>query len=132
MSHTAHEMARAVLEGCAFALRDITDRFAAMGLGHDEIRVVGGGATSGLWMQIKADVTGRPVRGVLPKQATARGAALLAAVAAGMFADLDEAVARTVQVADEPYVADPANASVYADAYGRYRALYDGVEGALA
>jgi len=132
MSHTAHDMARAVLEGCAYALRDITDRFAKLGLGHDEIRVVGGGGASKLWMQIKADATNRPVRSVAAKQATALGAALLAGVSAEIFSDLQEAVDRTVEVADEPYVADPRNRSIYDDGYGRYRALFDGVEGALA
>jgi xylulokinase len=83
MSHASHSMARAVLEGCAFALRDIVERFAALGLGRDEIRVVGGGAASDTWMQIKADVTGRPVHRVLVKEATALGAALLAGVATG-------------------------------------------------
>jgi xylulokinase len=130
MPHTSATMARAVLEGCAFALRDVADRFAALGLGHDEIRVVGGGAVSETWMQIKADVTGRPVRRVLVPEATAHGAALLAGVAAGVFLDLTDAVRRTVTVAEEPYVADPLRASLYAEAYGRYRALYDGVEGA--
>jgi xylulokinase len=132
MSHTSSSMARAVLEGCAFALRDITDRFAALGLGGDEIRVIGGGSVSELWMQIKADVTGRPMRRVLVAQATAVGAALLAGVAAGTFKDLTDAVNRTVKLADEPHVPEPFNVALYEDAYGRYRALFDGVEGAMA
>jgi xylulokinase len=125
-------MARAVLEGCAYALRDITDRFAALGLGDDEIRVVGGGSASELWMQIKADVTGRPVRRVLGKDATAVGAALLAGVAAKTFVDLRDAVDRTVTLADDPFLPGTDRASIYDDAYGRYRALFDGVEGALS
>jgi xylulokinase len=132
MPHTSHTLARAVLEGCAFALRDITDRFATLGLGGDEIRVVGGGAASETWMQIKADVTGRPVRRVLVKEATALGAALLAGVAAGTFTGLAEGVSRTVAVADEPFLADPSTRALYDAAYGRYRALYDAVEGTLA
>ncbi|MFI5035594.1 MAG: FGGY-family carbohydrate kinase [Acidimicrobiales bacterium] len=131
MSHTSHTLARAVLEGCAFALRDITDRFAALGLGHDEIRVVGGGAASDTWMQIKADVTGRPVRRVLVNEATALGAALLAGVTRGTFTDLVAAADRTVAVAPEPFLADPNIAPMYDEAYRHYRALYDGVEGAL-
>ena len=98
-----------------------------------EIRVVGGGARSREWLQVKADVTGRPVRAVQVEEATALGAALLAAVACGTFADLDQAVKACVVTADEPIRprAEPRRA-VYADAYGRYRALFDGVEGALA
>lgn len=131
MTHTSHSLARAVLEGCAFALRDVVDRFAAMGLGHEEIRVVGGGAQSDTWMQIKADVTGRPVRRVLVKEATALGAALLASVTVGIFADLNDAVGRTVTMAEEPFTPDPENLAAYDEAYGRYRLLYDAVEEAL-
>lgn len=132
MPHTSAHMARAVLEGCAFALRDITDRFSALGLGRDEIRVVGGGATSDAWMQIKADVTGRAVHRVLVKEATALGAALLAGVSAGTFKNLDNAVERSVTLADEPFVAIPKNAELYDESYGRYRALYDALEGGFA
>lgn len=132
MASTRASMARAVIEGCCFALRDITDRFAALGLDTTEIRVVGGGARSREWLQVKADVTGRPVRAVQVEEATALGAALLAAVACGTFADLDEAVKTCVVTAAQPIEPRPETAEVYADAYGRYRALFDGVEGALA
>ena len=132
MSHASHTMARAVLEGCAFALRDVIERFGQLGLGRGEVRVVGGGAASDVWMQIKADVTGRPVHRVMVSEATALGAALLAGVAAGTFTDVREAVDRSVTLADEPFAPDPANRSRYDEDYGRYRRLYDAVEGAIA
>jgi xylulokinase len=131
LNHDAAHLARAVLEGCAYALRDIVDRFDALGLAGDEIRVVGGGARSPLWLQIRADVTGRPLRPVRGEHATSAGAAMLAGVAAGFFADLSEAVAQTVSVANTAVEPRPQNAGVYAEAYGAYRALFDGVEGAL-
>jgi xylulokinase len=131
MPHTSKTMARAVLEGCAYALRDVVECFDSLGLGRDEIRVVGGGAASDTWMQIKADVTGRPVYRVLVKQATALGAAMLAGVAAGIFSDVTDAVNRTVTVADEPFVPNPANRSNYDEAYHRYRDHYFAVEGTL-
>ncbi len=109
LHHDRGHLARAILEGCAFALRDIVDRFEAMGLGGDELRVVGGGARSALWLQIKADVTGHPVRAVQGDHATSAGAAMLAGVAAGLFADLDEAAAQTVRLADEPVLSTAGN-----------------------
>jgi xylulokinase len=130
MNHDGHHLARAVLEGCAFALRDIVDRLAALGLGG-EVRVVGGGARSPLWLQIKADVLGRPVRPVLAAEATALGAAILAGAAAGTFTDLDDAVARAVQLAPTTVDPDPALRERYDEAYARYQGLFDAVEGAL-
>ena len=132
MNHGGEHLARAVLEGCTYALRDIVDRFGALGIGGDEIRVVGGGARSPLWLQIKADVTGFPVRPGEGDAATSAGAAMLAGVAAGNFADLEAAAEATVRLADEPVLPDPATADLYADAYGRYRRLFDATEQALA
>jgi xylulokinase len=132
LHHDRTHLSRAILEGCAFALRDIVDRFAAMGLGDDELRVVGGGARSPLWLQIKADVTGRPLRAVQGDHATSAGAAMLAGVAAGCFADLDDAAAQIVRLADEPVAPRAATAEIYDEAYHAYRRLFDGVERALS
>jgi xylulokinase len=132
MNHGPGELARAVLEGCTFALRDVLGRMDALGLSGEEIRVVGGGARSDLWLQIKADVTGRTVQPVLCAEPTAAGAAILAGLAAGSFADAADAVARTVRLAPRSYRPDPGTREVYAERYAQYRALYDGAEGALA
>jgi xylulokinase len=132
LHHNRTHLSRAVLEGCAFALRDIVDRFDAMGLGGEELRVVGGGARSALWLQIKADVTGHPMRAVKGGNATSAGAAMLAGVAAGYFADLDDAASRVVRLADEPVRPSAQTEEIYEEAYRAYRRLFDGVEQALA
>ena len=128
LNHGRADLYRAVLEGCTFALRDIVDRLDEMGLGADEIRVVGGGARSRLWLQMKADVTGRTVRVLTTDESTALGAAMLAGVGAGTFADLDEAVDRLATLGPVAYEPDPTTTTAYADAYGRYRELFDAVE----
>ena len=132
LNHDRGHLARAILEGCAFALRDIVDRFEAMGLGGDELRVVGGGARSALWLQIKADVTRHPVRAVQGDHATSAGAAMLAGVAAGLFSDLNQAALHTVRLADEAIHPQRQTAEVYEEAYRDYRRLFDGVEHALS
>jgi xylulokinase len=131
MNHTDEHLARAVLEGCAYALRDIVERLDQLGLGGEEVRVVGGGARSPLWLQIKADVLGRPVRPVPTEEPTALGAAMLAAVAGGRFADFDEAVARVAGLAADQIEPRPGCAEVYAEGHAAYRRLFDGIEGSL-
>jgi xylulokinase len=128
LNHGRAQLFRALLEGCSFALRDIVDRLDAMGLGADEIRVVGGGARSPLWLQMKADVTGRRVRVLTIDESTALGAAMLAGVGAGTFRDLDEAVAALTTLEPVGYDPDHRTSRAYADAYGRYRDLFDAVE----
>ena len=128
MAHGLGHLARAVFEGCTFGLRDIVDRFAELGLGDGEIRVVGGGSKSDFLLQMKADVTGKPVRRVVHPEATALGATMIAAVAAGTFGSLDAAADALVRLEDVVHEPDPAVAGAYDDAYGTYRALYDAVE----
>jgi xylulokinase len=121
-------LARAVIEGCSFALRDIVDRLETLGVDASELRVVGGGARSDLWLQIKADVTGRPVRRILGDCATSCGAAILAGVGAGVFEDLEHGVSRAVELDAEPIVPIGAHAETYEQLYGEYRGLFDTVE----
>jgi xylulokinase len=128
LNHGRAHMGRALLEGCTFALRDLVDRLAELGLGGEELRVVGGGARSPLWLQMKADVTGRPVRVLQAREATALGAVQLAAVGAGLFRDLDEAVEALTRLEPLAFEPDPATRDAYDDAYGRYRRLFDAVE----
>jgi len=131
MNHGDTHLCRAVLEGCAYALRDVVERLDALGLAGDEIRVVGGGARSPLWLQIKADVLNRAVRPVLAEEPTALGAAMLAGVASGSFTDFDDAVERGVTTAPDPILPDPERAARYEEGYAAYRRLYDGIEGSI-
>ena len=124
MDHGRAEWCRAVLEGCAFALRDVVDRMAEMGLLTGDVRVTGGGARSQLWMRIKADTLGRAMRPVLG-EGTATGAACLAAVTAGWYPDLVAATDDLVELG-EPVEASPSEA--LNDAYRRYRGVFDALE----
>ena len=128
LHHDRRHLYRALLEGCTFALRDVVDQLDAIGLGAEELRVVGGGARSPMWLQMKADVTGRPVRTLACDEATAMGAAMLAMVGGGLIPDLDAAVDQVVAVRAERYEPDPTTRSAYDDAYGRYRTLFDAIE----
>lgn len=127
MDHGTADLCRAVVEGCTFALRDNVDRIAELGLPVDQIHVTGGGAASDLWLQMKADVTGVPVYRVMGEGA-AIGAACLAAVAAGWFPDTESASDSLVEVQPDPFEPNSAAASVYGEAYRRYRDLFDALE----
>ena len=128
LGHGRGHLGRAVLEGCTFGLRDLVERLAELGLDSDEIRVVGGGARSATWLRMKADATGRTVRILDVPEATALGAAHLAATAAGIFTDLDEAIERSTVLDPTPYEPDPTVRAAYDDAYGTYRRVFDALE----
>jgi xylulokinase len=128
VSHDRRHLSRAAVEGCVCALRDITTRLQAMGLPGAEIRVVGGGARSPLWLQVKADMCRLPVRPVLGPEPTALGAAMLAAVGAGLYPDAGAAARHMVMLGDQVYEPDQERSARYDDAYHRYRQLFDAVE----
>jgi len=123
-AHGAAHMARALLEGLAFAMRDVVERLASLGVRTDEVMLLGGGARSSLWAQIRADLLQRPVLLSNLADSSPLGAGLLAAVAAGGFASLDEAAAA---IAPETRRVEPnvAARTAYDDAYGRYRRLFE-------
>jgi sugar (pentulose or hexulose) kinase len=79
-------MARAIMEGVCFENRRALDLLVPPGEGT-VLRCTGGGSHSSLWNQIRADIYERPVRSLGPAEGGLQGAALLAAVGAGWYAD---------------------------------------------
>jgi xylulokinase len=94
------------------------------GLEVRRLTIVGGGAKGPLWRQIKADVTGLPVRVPESVETTATGAAILAAVGAGVHATVADAVKSFVSFRPEEHDPDPAARDAYDEAYARYREVY--------
>jgi xylulokinase len=96
LAHSRAHMTRAVLEGVCFALRDSVEILRELGLAPAYVLVTGGGAQSPFIRQLQADVFGLPVTTVNREEGGAYGAALLAAVGAGAFPDLETAAQRTL------------------------------------
>jgi xylulokinase len=121
--HDRGALWRAMLEGVAYGLRDSLELLRALGVQPEVGRVSGGGARSELWLRIVSAVLGLPLERTVSEEGSAFGAALLAGVRAGVFADAGDAVARCVRVRDrlEP---DPGWAAAYEHGYARYRSLY--------
>jgi xylulokinase len=124
--HAGHDrgaLARAVLEGVAYGLRDSLELLRELGVKPESGRASGGGARSDLWLRIVASVLRLPLERTAVEEGSAYGAALLGGVVGGPFTDVHDAVARCVRVREriEP---DGDWAEVYDRGYQRYRALY--------
>ena len=122
--HGMAHMTRAVLEGVAFGLRDSFELIKSAGLSSiDQVRVSGGGARSPLWRQILADVFDAELVTVNTTEGAAYGAALLAGVGVGAWADVDSACQANVRQTGSTL---PARGQVetYEKVYGLYRRLY--------
>jgi len=124
LRHGRGHMTRAVLEGVAFSMRDCFGLLGEAGLGAiGEVRVAGGGAKSPLWRKICASVLGVDLVTVNSTEGGAFGAALLAGVAAGAWADVAAACSATIAITgrDTPQSAWRAT---YDRLYPEYRGLY--------
>jgi xylulokinase len=124
LSHGREHLTRALLEGSAFGLRDILEAMRNAGLEARRLTIVGGGAKGPLWRQIKADVTGLPVRVPESVETTATGAAILAAVASGVHGSVAGAVASIVRFRPDEHQPEPEAREAYDEAYRRYRDVY--------
>jgi xylulokinase len=123
VGHTRAHLARSVMEGVAFGLRDGLDLMVGAGMpAPTRIRASGGGTASPVWRQILADVLDAEIATVGTTEGAAYGAAVLAAVGRGWFNSVDAAaaawVATTVVASPGPDVAQ------YRDRHAAYRELY--------
>lgn len=126
MSHTRGHLVRSVLEGVAYSLRESLDIIRDLRVPVKQIRASGGGGKSPLWRQIQADVFGQDVVTINAEQGPGYGVALLAAVGAGAFKDIEEACAATIRVVQETKYEKKA-----AKAYNRGFEVYQGLYPAL-
>jgi xylulokinase len=126
-SHGPGHLARAVLEGNAFGLKDVVMALQAMDVATDRLRLLGGGARSDLWTQIRADVTGLPAERARLSDASAVGAAMLGGVAAGILRDLASA-AGLLSAAGSTIEPDTRRHRLYGDAHARYRRLFESLK----
>lgn len=127
MVHGRAEMARAVLEGVAFNLRTILETLTCQGAPIEAIRLIGGGARSGVWRQILADVLDHPLlRTELSVEATSLGAAVAGGVAVGLYEGYD-VVENLVQVAPGE-LPDLDRAARYGELYEVFAQTYQVLE----
>lgn len=122
--HTRAHLARAVMEGVAFALRQTLE--ISLGLSSvpvSQVIAAGGGAESVVWRQIMADVLGLPLQKTAQAEQTCVGTAVLAGIGTGAYADFDEGVRSTARFegVTEP---NPALAAFYNDTYAQFCGLY--------
>ena len=118
------DLVRAVLEGVAFNIRDSVDLMDRYWGKAVEVRFGGGGSRSALWAQILADVLGRRVRPLHIPEASALGAAILAAAGIGWF-DTTVRASRAMVRVSEAVTGDPERHETYERLYPIYRAAYE-------
>ena len=116
------EILKGLVEGMTFYIREIFETLPGAGIQVRDFRVVGGGSNSDAWIQISADILGRPF--VRPKinEAGALGAAILAGVGSGVCSSLETGVDTMVHL-DRAFVPDPKKQILYTERFAKYQRL---------
>ena len=126
-AHDRACMARAYLEGITLDMYELILAVQNSGTPVEEVRILGGPTKSELWNQIQADVYGIPVRTLEVTDATLLGAAILAAVGAGLFSSIKEGADKMVQM-KKLYEPNDKNHQMYKDLYELYVKIYESLD----
>ncbi|MDX2161010.1 MAG: xylulokinase [bacterium] len=126
LRHGLPHMIRAVMEGVAFGMRDQLELLRAVGLNPVEAVVSGGAANSGVWRQVLTDIMGIPLYTINTTEGAAFGAAILAAVGAGAYADVPTACAAMVRRV-ETSTPDAENSAQYEQLYQVFQQAYPAI-----
>lgn len=122
---TRKEMNRAVMEGCGYGLRQLSEIAERVtGREINEFTSIGGGAKSETWAQIKADITGKDIKILDMNDMAPIGAALLAGVGAGIFKDVYEAADKVEKKVYKVIRSSRAHDDIYNKRYQVYIQLY--------
>jgi xylulokinase len=123
LRHSKAHMARAVMEGATYAMRDTLEIIKSMHIPVKQIRVSGGGARSAFWRQLQADIYGQPVVTINASEGPAYGVALLAAAGTGAYKNVVEACHATISVVTKT-AAKSSSVKTYNAGYPVYQQLY--------
>lgn len=123
LSTTRGEIVKAVLEGVTYEMALNASVLGECGAEIASFRAIGGGAKSPVWMQLKADLLGKPVHAMRVSEAVCLGAAILAGTATGRYTSARDAALKLSRV-ERTYRPDSRKSAVYADRFARYRELY--------
>ena len=123
LKHGPAHLFRAIMEGVVYGTQVILQRMESGGVSIDEIIACGGATQSDLWMQIHADVTGKPISIPSEQQAVSLGSAIAAAVGTGIYPDLPTAASAMVSIA-RVIQPNPDHTPRYREYVRQYEATY--------
>lgn len=121
--HTKEHLARAVIEGISFSLKDCYDILTTMGITVNSMMLTGGGAKSELWQHMLADMFNCTIQTLEQQEGAARGAAILAGVGAKIFSTVEDTCKKYIKKGSE-YTPNYNNHTMYQKYYVLYKKLY--------
>jgi xylulokinase len=120
---TRNEMIRSVIEGITFALRDQIQIMRSLDVKINQVRSSGGGARSGFWRKLQADMYNAPVVTINTSEGAALGVAILAAVGTGEFSSVPQACQSIIRTVSK-VKPEKSLVKLYSDHHAVFQKLY--------
>ena len=117
------DILKGIVEGVSYYLKEAAEALPALGISTSEYRATGGGAKSDTWLQLLADIMGKPVGRPAETEATALGAAMLAGIGHGWLASGIEGVERMVRI-ERTFEPSMRRHRLYQARYEKYKELW--------
>ncbi len=131
LEHTDADIYKALMEGVTYEIMTNIEHLESFGIRPEKLYATGGGASSDVWLQMKADILNRPVTALLAKEAGACGACMMTGVAIGIYKDLYEA--KSVFVKEKKtFVPNYDKTEKYQKYYRAYKKIFDAVRPIIA
>ena len=126
LEHTGADIYKALMEGVTYEIMINIDRIQNCGIVPEKLYATGGGATSEVWLQIKADVLNRPITALLAKEVGTCGTCMMTGVAIGLYKDLNEAKTYFVKES-KTFMPNAEKVEAYKKYYEAYKKVYNAV-----
>ena len=117
-------IARAIMEGVVFALKECMDTCSGLGLAPGTLIASGGGARSRVWVQMLADIFNREIYTTNTSEHACIGAAIAAGKGCGLYSSIEEGCRTVVKLMDHPAVPSDENVKIYGDCFSLYKEIY--------
>ena len=128
MKHDKYDLARSVIEGVTFALKDSFVLFKSLGININSIKITGGGAKSKTWCQLISDILNVEVKTITIDEGPAFGAAILAMVGCQEYESVEAACKAIIQT-NATYEPNLNRVEIYQRKYEKFSQLYPAVKG---
>lgn len=126
LENTSNDIYKAIMEGVTYEIMINIENLESFGITPEKLYATGGGASSEVWLQIKADILNRPVTALLAKEAGTCGTCMMTGVAVGLYKDLYEAKKYFVKE-KKTFTPNEENVKIYERYYCAYKNVYDAV-----
>ncbi|MFQ3621313.1 MAG: FGGY-family carbohydrate kinase [Spirochaetales bacterium] len=123
LNTTRGDVAKAIFEALTFELALNVEALSSCGIVIKNLTAVGGGARSPIWLQIKADILGVPIRTLECKEAGCLGAAIIAGYGAGLYNSIIDGIGQCVRF-DKTYELNASRSKLYAERFALYKELH--------